>query len=410
MDLQIKTIYNVRNLILIFLSLFILTVTCSKKEHNGDYTSTEESEYYKTKSYKGFQPARLSFIDSLVYDFLTIKESPVTNSFNSVWDGTAYDKFYDSLMRTCKGRNCMDSLMAVQFNDKVANIYRYSILRYDSLGSLKIILFTDSKLENRERGYWLAISNDFGKSWKRYYPGLVKSNFYFIKPIPKVPFFKTPSTVQLEFALVRKIQQETLPVGPAEYELLQDNLLMEINIPILTKDSDKDGLTDVMESKLFLNPYQRDTDEDGIEDSADKNPRFENQQNKHSLLYNYLLEHAGMGDSTFIAFDNPNLDQREPAYRDTVSHTYLIVTDDRNLLHVDGTRNRYILMTREEYQAYAKRNYISVGRLYVSPLFQVDNDSDYMKIHVSRDISGSDYLIIERDNGWIVKYIGGYII
>lgn len=166
----------------------------------------------------------------------------------------------------------------------------------------------------------------------------------------------------------------------------------------------------MIESKLFLNHHKKDTDGDGIEDSADKNPRYKNQQNKHSLLYNYLLEHAGMRDSTFIAFDDPNLDQREPAYRDTVTHTYLIVTDDQNLLHMDGTRNRYILMTREEYEIYSKRNYISVGRLYVSPLFQVDNDSDYMKIHVSRDISGSDYLIIKRDSGWIVKYIGGYII
>lgn len=135
----------------------------------------------------------------------------------------------------------MDSLLTVQFNDKIANIYRYSFVRYDSLGSLKIILFTDSKFEDRERSYWLAISNDFGKSWKRYYTGLVKSNFYFIKPIPKVRFIENPSTVQLEFSIVRKIQQETLPVGPAEYELIKDNLLMEI-FPFLLRTATKTGL------------------------------------------------------------------------------------------------------------------------------------------------------------------------
>lgn len=409
-DLKTRTTFNVRHLILTFFPLFMLTVACSRKEHNGDHTSTEESEYYKAKSFKAFQPASQSYIDSLSYDFLTIGESPVTNRFNSVRDRTAYEEYYDSLTRICKASHCMDSLLHVQLSDKIGDIFRYSILRYDSMGSMQIILFTDSRLEDRELGYWLAISNDKGRSWKKYYTGLVKSNFYFIKPVAKVPFIKSLTDIQLEFSIVRKIRQETLPVGPAEYELITDNLLMEINIPILIKDSDKDGLTNVMERKLFLNDHAKDTDGDGIEDSTDKNPRYENRASKRSLLYNYLLEHARMGDSTFIGFDNTNLDQHGPAYRDTVPQTYLIVTDDPNLLHIDGTRNRYILMTRKEYEGYAKRNYIPVDRLYVSPLFKVDHDPDCMKIHVSNDMSGDDYLIIERDNGWIIKHLGGYII
>jgi hypothetical protein len=414
MHLNSKSPAALKTAILVFFSLLLLTVACSRKKHNGDYTSSEESAYYeadqKANSNWTFQPARLSYIDSLHYDFLTIRESAETNPFKSVRDETPYANYYDSLMRSCMKPNCLDSLVNVQHNDQIAGVFRYSILRYDSLDALKIILFTDRELENRESGYWLAISADSGSSWKKYYTGLVKANFYFIKPIPKVAFIKDASTIQVEFSVVRKTEPEALPVLPATYELVKDNLLMEIDFPRLITDSDNDRLTDIMENKLFLDPNNNDTDGDGIKDNADKNPRYQNHKNKHSVLYHYLLEHSVARDSTFVPFEGLILDPRQTAYRDSISSTYLIVTEDPHLLQVAGTLHRYILMTHEDYEVYAKNNYIILPSLHITPFFQVDNDKDYKKIHISRGMSGSDYVVIETDHGWIVKYIGGYII
>lgn len=397
-----------RNPILLPVLICALTA-CSGKKHNYSYTSTEEDEYYKSRTYKAFQPARRSYIDSLTYDFLSIKPSPVTNKFKSAWQGTLFNQYYDSLMRTCRGSGCFDSLRKIQYSHKTGEIFNYSIVRYDSLDSLKVIFYESSELEDRELGYWVAVSNDFGRSWKRYYTTLVKNNFYFVKPTSKIPFVKNHSTLQLEFAIIRKTKQETLPVGPPEFELLEDDLIMEIDLTKLIRDTDGDGLTDLLESKLFLDTGNKDTDRDGVNDRLDKNPRYKNKQGNYSLLYHYLLEHA-RSDSVFISFDDPDFDLPKIKYQDTIVHTYLIITEDPDLLHLDGTKNRYILMRRGEYDVYTKKHYCSPARLFISPLFGIDNDADCRKVHVSRDISGHDYIITEDNNGWIVKYIGGYII
>jgi hypothetical protein len=385
----------------------ICAIACSGKKHNADYTSTQEDEYYKSRNYKEFRPARLSYIDSLHYDFLTITPSSPTNAFKSVFDRTAYNQYYDSLTRHCKSDNCFDSLRNIQFNHKIGEIYKYSILRYDSLGPIKIIFYTSSELE--KRGYWIALSNDFGRSWKQYHTGLVENKFYFIKRIGKIPLIKNINALQLEFAIVRETQPEMPPVGQAKYELVRDNLMMEIDLTKLVKDSDEDGLTDLLENTFFIDPHNKDTDNDGIDDLTDKNPRYKNEPSHYSLLYNYLLEHT-RSDSVFVPFDKPILDQDPSEHRDTIVNTWLIVTDDVNLLRLEGTKNRYILMSSEEYKAYSKLHYSTINQLHLSPLFEIDNDRDCRKIYLSRYLSRSDYIITEEATGWTIKYIGGIII
>lgn len=419
------------NRLTLLLILLIPTITCIGQEvvfeepEDDEFPSQQETKYYEKNKYTEFKPAAISFINKLKYDYLTFSEVDTKNRFTNVWEKTNYGKYFDSLDNICiANRNkiedtrdrevdreyseCIDSIRTLRYSKKIGDIFYNSILRYDSLNSLKIILYKDGELEEIDFGYWLTISKDNGKSWKKYYTGLVENNFYYIKPNPKIRLIINESTIQIEFAIVRKTKQETLPVGAPEYELVRDNLVMKVNLKKLTSDKDNDGLTDVLENKFFTNPVKKDTDNDGINDGDDKNPRYRDVANRYSVLYKYILEYASM-DSALVSLNNFKFKERGENQFE-VNRTYLIVTDDNNLVNLTGTRSRYIIMTTKEFKVYKRTNIVPLQELGVSPTFDIDNKPGQKKIRISGGFWGHDYLIIERRDGWFVKFIGGYII
>lgn len=413
------------------LLLVLLTsiVNCSRhrvvfdRPEKEKYPSRQEREYYDGIVYQEFKPEDTTFINNWKYDYVSIREAEMDNKFIDIWEQTKFDRYYDSLYDICAAnRNriedyrdtiadrkfsvCMDSIRKVHYSKKIGDVSCYAILRYDSLGDLKIMLYKDPRLEERNLGYWIAISEDGGKSWRHYYTGLVENHFYHVKPNPRIRFIKNDRIVQAEFALVRKTKPETPPVGAPEFELLKDNLVMELDLTKLTADLDRDGLTDILEKKFFTDSEKADTDDDGIDDATDTNPRYKNVKSKYSNLFKYLLERPTMGN-VFVSFDE-ELEVR--AHKDDRIETYLVVTDDPDLLNLAGTRNKYIILTKAEFEQYRKDNYIPLRKLGVSPLFDVDRKPGVRKIHINGDFWGHDYLLIEKADGWSIKDIGGYII
>jgi len=416
------------NRLILLLILLTPTIRCFGQDvvfeepKGEEYTSRQQTRFFHKIKYKKFRPVAISVINKLKYDHLTLTEADTKNKFISIWERTAYQKYYDSLdnvlcrtnrKKTGYTRNksadkvyaeCTDSIRILSYSKKIGDIEYYSILRYDSLSSLKVILYKDAHLEERDFAYWVAISNDQGKTWKKYYTGLVENNFYYIKPNARIKLIKNDSIIQMEFAIVRKIKQETLPIGPPVYELVKDNLVMEVNLTKLTSDKDNDGLTDILETRFFTDPLKKDTDGDGIDDFEDKNPRYKNVVSKYSALFKFILENPLL-DSAFVSFNGFEL--REPGNnRYAIIQTYLIVTNDCNLGNLTGTKNRYIIMTTKEFKEYKKNNNVPLRELGVSPTFEIDGRPRQKKIHISGSFWTHDYLIIEKENGWIVKTIG----
>lgn len=71
-----------------------------------------------------------------------------------------------------------------------------------------------------------------------------------------------------------------------------------VNLSNLTKDSDQDGLPDVVEERFFTKPDDRDTDGDGIPDGKDTNPLVGNVKMTDGRLirqavFAYLTGHSG---------------------------------------------------------------------------------------------------------------------
>lgn len=372
----------------------------STSSTNGNYPSQEQRKYYEQRQFPPFKPVALSFIDSLRYDHIVIREQDTENKYTKRYEPGVFSR----------------PILDVNYRGKPSSIYWMQVLRCDSLKNLKVTLFWDSRSEETSVGYWVAVSTDRGKSWTDYYTGLTEDHFYHIKRMPRIHLIKNDSTLQVEFAIVRQVGPSMLPISDGDFELVKDNLVMEISLNKLASDRDHDGVTDILERKFFTNPMKADTDGDGMDDLLDRNPRNKGVFGKYSALYAFLLD-CPLLDSAFISFSYGGLPPGFSVDLDLINfppNRYLfprlVVTDDPNLIGLTGSLKKYILMTSNEFVEYKRQNQVSLRQLYVSPMFAVDNRPGWWKIDIDIGGFGINYLIIERKDGWIVKSIGSWII
>ncbi len=413
---------NMKHLIAIL--LLIQVGYNSYSQEREDYPSKEEIEYKKLNKPVEFAPISKDYIKSLKYSYISLFKSPnLTNPFISVWERTHYKEYYDSLRSICYQEarkrggygdggdslfvDCSNSVWGMRFIDRIGNIEKYDILRYDSLKLLRVILYHDHQLEfNHEDGYWISISNNGGYSWKNYYTGLTANNFFYIKPKSTLNLIVNDTTIQVEAALIRNVIPERQPAGMPEYEVVEDNLVMKLDLTQIERDKDNDGLTDILENKLFTNPLSDDSDSDGSVDSLDNNPIYEDINDKFSALYLHLLEHPLL--DSIVPFEGLKY---EMTGKDSLENkeTFLVITNDNHLRHVSNTRNKYIFITNEEYKEYQKMNIISLPQLYVSPLFPVDGIPHYFKITIKGLSWRLVLLVIENEDHWTVRKLKYYI-
>lgn len=323
-------------------------------------------------------------------DYVKVITSPVTNNpFTSIYE-RYQDKSYD---------------FDQSFKDSVAGLLRAYVLRYDSINNFHVVFYSDNKYDSH-LGYWVGISNDNGLTWQRYYTGIGDCRPYYIKYKPQISLIKNDSIIEIEAAEVKQISQEALPSSPAEYGLTKDNLLIQININALKKDSDNDGLTDLVEEKLFTNPFSKDTDKDGIDDFKDTNPRYKNKKDKYAALYRHLINASGTGfaDSMTIPFNeipNPLKEKRQYPIP-----TYIIVTDDTHIQHVSATDERIIILNTLEWNLYDKKHLSTPKNLYVSSLKPAKAKQNQYTVTIDEHGFGVTYQITERKGFWILKMIG----
>ena len=190
---------------------------------------------------------------------------------------------------------------------------------------------------------------------------------------------------------MRLVERSGHPGPGPEYELLKDGIVTEISIDSLKKDSDLDGLTDIVERKMMLNPYSADTDNDGINDYLDLNPRFKRQSNDKSSMYEFLLSQMEYfhGSDTLISFEtNSEINH----FADTIP-MYLIVTDNPDLQNIYPVDSRLIILTQEEYKKHNEQYPNTFLDISISPMFKVNWRKNTYKISTSFMTGGETYLI-----------------
>jgi hypothetical protein len=128
--------------------------------------------------------------------------------------------------------------------------------------------------ETRTGSYWLLLSSDAGRSWTEVYTGLRRQRPYVAAKRSNVPLLDGDQ-VRIE-AVVKEIDEASLTFPPVCVELKRESgpVLLTARLSELQRDTDGDGLTDLVELRILTDPYNRDTDGDGIEDAADPFPQI----------------------------------------------------------------------------------------------------------------------------------------
>jgi hypothetical protein len=124
-------------------------------------------------------------------------------------------------------------------------------------------------------GYWLLFSKDGGSTWDApIYTGLREFQPYELATASELPMLEG-SAVRLEASRQELDHSRIIfppvfvPTGP-----VTSGLLLVSSLEALRRDSDGDGLTDIVEERLLLDPMNADSDGDGVPDGRDSVPHI----------------------------------------------------------------------------------------------------------------------------------------
>ena len=122
-------------------------------------------------------------------------------------------------------------------------------------------------------GYWVLISRDGRSFGEPLYLGFQAMHPYVVLEEARVPLLAGDSLhVEVQ---VRELDPASITFPPVGLKARRsvDDLYIEVPLEMLERDSDHDGLTDLLERRIATNPDVPDTDGDGIYDGADDLPQ-----------------------------------------------------------------------------------------------------------------------------------------
>lgn len=297
--------------------------------------------------------------------------------------------------------------------DKMGSIDNYFAIKNGSFKNNQAVIYEDDKFNSCfESGYWIELSDDYGRNWKRYYTGITVNKKYYFKCNSKIPLWKSSKVLQIEAVKVKKISDRILLTKAEEYVTIRDSIAIELNISKIIKDSDNDGLTDIVEERMLLNPYNPDTDDDGVKDAKDKNPRFKSNETAKSILYEALMGKYSFKDNTNYQIDLFNLPKiKKNRFHNTDRELISIfVTNDKELLGLELEKETLIVMSSKEYEKYRLKYPFLFNTRDYSKMFICDGEEDVYFIKESSCSSESTYLIKKNEKGWEVSFYGGIVI
>ncbi|MCL1665065.1 hypothetical protein M2T78_12425 [Elizabethkingia ursingii] len=255
----------------IYLLIIPLIISCSKSTEDRCFMSDKENSF---ETYVEEKPYTIQQILNEKPDYLEIENLKTYRSFKTDSIGnTIHNISKEEVERKWKAYKNDYKL----FNEAFSEQFWY--LKKQQIGN---ILYA---LAKNELGYWL-LKIEHNKP-SAYFLGLSFSHYYFNEvqeqPIIKGDYF------QIEGSLVKIVKVPGLP-GYDDYSAIEDGKLFKIKLKDLILDSDQDGYNDIFEKSFGLNPHNKDTDNDGINDFDDMNPMYKSEKNKYTQLYEQLLQ------------------------------------------------------------------------------------------------------------------------
>ena len=381
--------------------LLLLLVPVFSFGQDNKYNSKEKDEYYKNRKYKSFEPLSKEVFSNYKDDFFGFEE---IDNYAPYCDTLSYTPFQDSIEKHCRYYFWHDSL-----RQSIGGIDRYRILRYEKQGRIEAFVYEDSKYVRKfsaEPELWVAYSSDGGESWEYYYTGIVQRQPIFVKWYSKLPLINDEGDLQREACLLRQMSSYILPFGSPGFNVPKDGLLLTLDLKTLRKDSDGDGLTDIVEARFRTDPDKADTDGDGVPDNLDLNPRFALPRTEKTVIMETVIEDYLLNFHTDTL---SNLQIPEPNYATDTTETVLIVSNSPDIQSIQPKSHRIIILTEEEYEFLKESFDEDLPKTTITPLFKVDDIPDAFVFHIDYGMSGKNYVVVRIDKGWVLKITSSMI-
>lgn len=372
-------------LLVLLIPVFVFAQLEDEIDDVSNYPSKEKDMYYQewVKSYKPWEPLEENEIKAYKNAFFALEEISVYTPFQ---EGEEHQRYYYESLKP-KFDAC---------HELAAKIDKRQIVKYEKRGLLEAIVYKNYEyFLAHEPSIYVAYSEDDGASWSFYYTGITHCQPLCFKPQSKKPLFNNKGDLQLEACLLRQISPLRLGSAP-DYELVKDGLLLTIDLETLHKDSDGDGLSDIVEKRYMTDPFNSDTDGDGVADGLDLNPRMSVPRSEKTVVYEYLIQ-SQIADTIPLAVP-------ELCYANEKTRTVRIVTDCPDLQAVQPSTMRVIVLSEEEYENFNKY-FVPMDSYHLSPMFKVDNEEDTYQVSVTNNFGTLDCLVKKIDNGWKMNVI-----
>jgi len=380
------------------LVLFILIPLCVRGQEQG-YSSRELHRYFSRQHPKPFKAIPEARILKYRNEFFQISEC---TSFAPWTDSLYLTPYQDSIFQQTMRAFEQEDESLLPKPSYIGSIERSQVLCYDRNGAMEALLYESTEYENiffSEQGIWVGLSRDSGKSWNYFYTGIVQRQPLAVKWYSGAKLIASDSVLQVECALLQQTTPFTHPGPGAEYRLVQDGLLLNIDLNVGQKDSDGDGLTDIIERKFFTDPLDSDTDGDGLNDSKDLNPRYAERSTERGQVYSFV------GTNDYFMYDLngfllPELETEASMFADAHTETVLFVTDDPDLLRIRPISTRYIILSEKEYKKKAGPYVDKLNRMLITPMFPVDGEKDAWILIRAYNTGTDKFLVRKTSKGW----------
>lgn len=236
-------------------------------------------------------------------------------------------------------------------------------------------------------GYWfLEVKNNIPNA---YYLGL--SKFTHLNNQQQENFV-SGNKIRVYGSFIRISESWGYPFDPP-IEAVKDQLVFEINLDEVKKDSDKDRFNDLFENLILLNPNSADTDHDGIPDFTDINPLYKSEKSKFSDLYSEVI------NNDYLNFDFSKNNYSFKGYFSDCDYFQKIKPTHVKVL-VYPEKERFNL--KSDYKLDMFPNYIEK--------IEKDKDGKKFKIHYGSGAGGGFIEAINKNGKWALNKVSTYVI
>ncbi|AVP99287.1 hypothetical protein C7S18_19880 [Ahniella affigens] len=257
-------------------------------------------------------------------------------------------------------------------------------------------------------GFWLQRTAKPEGAVTRYYLGL-KEHLPFELAEQQGPMI---ADGQLSLSVrVAELKSESISFPPVTLEFQRSRAVLQLraSLEAIMQDQDQDGLTDLAEQQLLLDPLSADTDGDSIPDADDSFPNvaFNNGRGKRSMALASALSLIQEGEDQAISVLVPESEQFVKRHRSSEQTLFLIV--DPEDVSALSSQKRVIVIPRsldpgvfEPHGAFATLMPMTIS-------VEFDPDGIHAVVHFNDRWSGGAFALEWQQDHWVVGVLSSWV-